>query len=273
MCTHHKHQGPVELQSGEPSLEHPVSQLCTQSQVDSRAYKYWCAAMGEEPRYHRKQWEFCYILQALGEAGMLDSGFRGLGFAVGREPLSSMFASRGCEILATDAPANADVGGAWSASDQHASNAAHLNERGLCAQSEFDRRVRFEAVDMNRIPEHCNGFDFLWSACAFEHLGSLEKGAEFLERSLKCLRPGGIAVHTTEYNVSSENETLASGSTVLYRRGDILEIAQKLWAQGHHIVLNLNPGGGNADSQIDGPPYQGVHLKLWTAGFVATSLV
>src|SRR2546430_1704158 len=95
---------PVEFHIAEPTLEHPVSQLCTQRQVDSRAYRAWCAVMREEPRYHRKQWEFCYILQALAEAGVMEPEFRGIGFAVGREPLSAILAQHGCRVLATDLP-------------------------------------------------------------------------------------------------------------------------------------------------------------------------
>ena len=53
-------------------------------------------------RLHRKIWEFCFIAQALDERGMLARGRRGLGFAVGTEPLPAMFASRGCAIVATD---------------------------------------------------------------------------------------------------------------------------------------------------------------------------
>ena len=73
-------------------------------------------------------------------------------------------------------------------------------------------------------------------------------------------------------NVSSDEETLSSGGTVLYRRKDVLELADRLRAAGHEISLNLNSGGGEVDRQIDGPPFQGNHLKLWTDGFVATSL-
>ncbi len=48
-----------------PVLENPVSQACTQAQLDAAVYRAWCGVIREVPRYHRKQWEFCYILQAL----------------------------------------------------------------------------------------------------------------------------------------------------------------------------------------------------------------
>jgi len=49
----------------EPTLGHPVSQLCTESQLLSRAFPFWCCQMKERAWCHRKQWELCYIL-ALG---------------------------------------------------------------------------------------------------------------------------------------------------------------------------------------------------------------
>lgn len=256
----------------EATLEHPVSQLCTQAQVDSRAYRRWCHAMGEEPRYHRKQWEFCYVLQALAEAGMLDNEIRGLGFGVGQEPLSAMFAARGCRIVATDAPEDSATAAVWAESSQHARAGERLNARGLCDPELFARRVQYRPVDMNAVPAGLAGFDFVWSSCAMEHLGNLDLGLRFLWRSLDCLRPGGLAVHTTEYNVSSTDATLEEGGTVLYRRGDIVALAADLREAGHEIELNLNTGSGPADLHIDGPPYDGIHLKLWTAGYVATSL-
>src|SRR5437868_2278891 len=99
----------IEFRTTEPTLEHPVSQLCTQNQVDSAAYRAWCKCMGEEPYYHRKQWEFCYILEALAEAGLMEAGFHGLGFGVGKEPISAILAQRGCEVLATDLPSDAEL--------------------------------------------------------------------------------------------------------------------------------------------------------------------
>ena len=80
---------------GEPSLARPVSQVCTQSQFYEPAYVYWCGQFREAPRTHRKQWEFCYILQALSVRGKLSPEVRGLGFGVGEEPLAALFAARG----------------------------------------------------------------------------------------------------------------------------------------------------------------------------------
>ncbi len=255
----------------EPTLEHPVSQLCTQKQVDSRAYCRWCEDMREQPRYHRKQWEFCYILEALAEAGLLEPGCRGVGFGVGKEPLSALFANRGCDIVATDQPGSLPAAATWSQTGQHATSLDSLNDRGLCDPSLFAKRVTFAEADMNHVPDHLHGFDFVWSACALEHLGSLECGCRFIRRSLELLRPGGISVHTTEFNLSSDEETVEAGATVYYRRRDIVELAESLAREGHEMILNFHPGSGEIDGHIDEEPFSETHLKLRSAGCVATS--
>ena len=76
--------------------------LCRQEHLQKDFYRYWCARLGQAPRYHRKQWEYVYVLQALWERGLLAPGRSGLGFGVGREPLAAVMAASGCRILATD---------------------------------------------------------------------------------------------------------------------------------------------------------------------------
>ena len=92
--------------------------------------------------------------------------------------------------------------------------------------------VKLRSVDMNSIPDDIEGYDFTWSACAFEHLGSIDKGLEFVKNSLKCLKPGGIAVHTTEFNASSDQNTLTSGPTVLFRKKDLELLGEEKCARG-----------------------------------------
>jgi SAM-dependent methyltransferase len=257
---------------GPASLTHPVSQGCTQSQMAEPAYAWWCAQIFEEPKTHRKQWEFCFILQALARNGMLAPGLRGLGFGVGAEPLTALFASRGASVLATDLePEEAFVKG-WVETDQHARNREALNDRGICPADAFERLVDFRFMDMNAIPADVRDFDFCWSACALEHLGSIQQGLKFVENSLDCLRPGGVAVHTTEFNCSSDDDTLDKASTVLFRKRDFLALARRLRAAGHDVVLNFDLGDQPLDHHFDLPPYGWEnHLKLQIQQWVTTS--
>lgn len=250
-----------------------ASRLCTQDQLRSAEYATWCRQMRDLPRMHRKQWEFCFVAEALSKAGALYPGARGLGFGVGQEPLPSLFASYGCEIVATDLDEEQAQQTGWANSRQHMKTLQMMNSRGICRQEAFDRLVSMKIADMNDIPTDFQDFDFTWSSCSLEHLGSLEHGLEFVRNSLKCLRPGGMAVHTTEYNVSSDNDTVSKGGTVIYRRQDIERLAEALRAEGHEITLDFDPGHGPADVYVDVPPYcNAPHLKLALWQFTTTSI-
>ena len=64
---------------------------------------------------------------------------------------------------------------------------------------------------MNHLPDDLRGFDFTWSSCALEHLGTLAAGADFVVAQMDCLRPGGVAVHTTEFLVDQRRPGRADG--------------------------------------------------------------
>ena len=108
----------------------------------------------------------------------------------------------------------------------------------------------------------------------FDIIGSLEAGLQFVINSVeRCLRPGGIAVHTTELNMSSDDHTLDSGPTVLYRRRDLIGIVDALRDRGHDVQpFRPAPDAHVLDFHVDVPPFaHDPHLKLEVGGFVTTS--
>lgn len=252
-----------------PSLR---SCLCTQARLESPSFTWWSEQVGYPKVLHRKRWEFCFVAQVLHEHGMLAPGKRGLGFAVGKEPMPALFASFGCEVVATDLPPE-KAGPEWTSTNQHATSIEPLHRPWLCSQDVMRQRVAFRFVDMNDIPEDLTGFDFVWSCCAFEHLGSIRKGKRFIQRMVRCLKPGGIAVHTTEFNVGSNWWTLHRGPAVIYRRRDFETMKADLERAGHTVIdFDFDPGSGPADQHVDEPPYpQEVHLKMRFGGHVTTS--
>lgn len=260
--------------AGMPAVIGLKSKGCTQSDIESAWFVYWCQQMKIAPVYHRKLWEFCYILQALFEAGALREKACGLGFGCGEEPLPSLFASLGIAVTATDAPAEA--AGVWTTSGQYAQSQEALFKPYLCERSAFDRLVSFTPVDMRNIPADLTGrFDFTWSSCALEHLGSIAEGLRFIEESTRCLRAGGVAVHTTEWNFTSDDETLEDVATVLFLRKHFEEVAQRLSDKGYTVApLDFDTGSGVLDGFIDLPPYdhpQHAHLRLMLGQFGSTS--
>lgn len=246
---------------------------CSQELLQSEKFQFWIHQIKEQnSRMHRKLWEWSFISQALFERGLLNPGIKGLGFAVGQEPLSALFAFYGCKILATDLNVNNKNVEGWARTNQHAAGLKDLNKLKICPNEIFNRRVSFRFVNMNNIDKDLRGFDFVWSSCSLEHLGSLEKGKEFIYNSLNCLKPGGFAIHTTEFNVSSNTDTLVNGESVIYRKKDIREIAINLRSAGHKIKLDFNFGTKPYDLHVDYPPYsQDIHLRLNLLGFVSTS--
>lgn len=251
-----------------------TSRLCTQAQLDEPWYTEWCAALGEEPRAHRKLWEHAYLAAALDALDQLRPGRTGLGFGVGREPLVALFAGRGCRVVATDLPRDAEGARGWSNVDQHSGGLQGLLRPDICAPDRFGELVRWRSVDMRAVPEDLTSFDFCWSACSLEHLGSLEAGLLFIERSLTTLAPGGVAIHTTEYNLSSNDATPRTGHTVLYRHRDLEGLVAGLEGAGHEVAtLDLERGAGVLDEYVDLPPYgDDPHLALWYKTFTTTSV-
>lgn len=260
-----------------------VSQVCRHATLDSPTFRSWLDRLGEPWRAHRKLWELAFIAQALHERGLLAPGRRGLGFAVGAEKLPALFAALGCSIVATDLPADDDRRRPWARTGQWVDSLEALNAAGLCDPDAFRQRVVHRPVDMNHIPDDLRGFDFAWSTCSFEHCGSIELGLRFLEAQMACLRPGGVAVHTTEFNLSSNRGTRRRGACVVFRLCDLEAVCGRLTDAGHAVEpFDLDPGSHPLDRHVDEPPFRDAdagtggtqvkHLRLALYGYASTSI-
>ena len=258
---------------GEPTLAAPVSQMCTTAQMQEPTYESWLSKLATPHQWHRKQWELVYVLRVLESRGCFVAGARGLGFGSGTDCIASYVASQGCDVLATDLSVGDQQSAGWRASGQHAAGLDSMFWPGICSREAFDAHVRFRAVDMRAIPSDLSGYDFCWSACAFEHLGSIRKGLDFVRNSIGTLRPGGVAVHTTEFNLTSNGRTVDHEETVLFRRRDMERLARRLESEGHRVSpFNFHRGGGRLDQHVDVPPFSGgEHLRIALKQFVATS--
>ena len=227
--------------------------------------------LGSDCVINRKAWEFVFIAQALQERGMLAKGKKGLGFAVGKEPLPALFAKYGCKIVATDIDSSIETAQGWASSNQHSSSVEDLYKPDLCDKDTFNKNVSFSPLDMNSISDNFKDFDFCWSSCAFEHLGSIQNGKQFIYNMIKCLKPGGIAVHTTEFNLTSYFGTDLCGNSI-FGHDDIIEMHNNLIAQGHNVEeLDFRLGVYNEENYVAYPPYEKPHFKLWLDGNMSTS--
>jgi 2-polyprenyl-3-methyl-5-hydroxy-6-metoxy-1,4-benzoquinol methylase len=224
----------------------------------------------QEPLFHRKQWEYVYILRALEQFGMLMPGRSGVGFGCGKEPLAAVMAKRGARVTCTDIKPVGMGDKYWGST-----NVNDFFYEGICPWETFESHVSFRAVDMNGIPDDLGHHDFIWSSCALEHLGSLQHGIDFVLEANKCLKPGGIAVHTTELNVEDDEATFESAGLSLYRKRDLFRMQALVEAQGNIVLpINFEMGDGELDRYVDLPPYtRNKHIKVMVQdNYVTTSI-
>lgn len=243
------------------------------SHMEHPRYQGWLHEMHEGHAYHRKVWEWCYLLDAMEQAGVLRPGASALGFGVGREPVPAVLAGRGVAVLATDQPAHgAEI---WDRTNEHAADGGALRNDGICDADRFAELVRFRPVDMRALPADLGVHDVLWSSCCIEHLGSPQAGLDFVLDSLRHVKPGGLSVHTTEYD-TLDNDPIVEvdePSTVFYRRRDIEALVLRLRREGHRVTCNFKVSQQQpADRFVDTPPYtHDPHLRLQVGRAVATS--
>jgi hypothetical protein len=262
------------------------SKPSTQADIAAAWTAYWCSELKIPVVFHRKIWELAYVLQAIYNHDAIGPGKRGLGFGCGQEPLPSYLTSKGAVITVTDLPPE-DMGErGWADTAQHTSSLDMAFHDHLVDRETFEKNASLRYVDMTDIPDDLTGYDFCWSICAFEHLGSIELGLKFVEDSMKTLKTGGVSVHTTEFNFMRDDATIDNWPTVLFQRRHFIELAERLEAKGHKVApLDFNIGADPLDRFIDIPPFaqnlpehmremwehEGFpHIKLSVDGFPCT---
>ncbi len=219
-----------------------------------------------------KFWQNAIIAEVVFNKFKDNKNIIGIGFGVGQERLPSLFASKGYRILATDQDFKTDKAKYWSKYEL-AQGPNSLNRLKICPPATFKKNVNYMAIDMKKIPKKLtDSYNFLWSNCALGHLGSIEAGLEYIEESLKCLKPGGLAVHTTELNVLSDKYTSTSGDTVIFRPRDIKKLFRKLANQGYICeTLKYTLGDSAMDSRVSmRPQFGNDYSKIQVNGHLAT---
>ncbi|MBD5417793.1 MAG: class I SAM-dependent methyltransferase [Desulfovibrio sp.] len=280
-----------------PMIDAPVkigltSKITTQEDLESDWSRYWTKELKANFRYNRKRWEFAFVLQALFENDMF--GKSGLGFACGNESLPSYLISRGCTITAGDKPLDEEDGGQkkWRSTGEYTESKELLFKQALVSREAFDAAFQLKYLDMNAIPDDSEAtYDFIWSVCAIEHLGSIDNGLKFLCESLKLLKPGGISVHTTEYNLFSDDLTIESPDLSFFRKKDFQRLRELLENKAELLDIDYALGDLPFDRYIDMSPYspqdlseapftgleiphdnRTPHLRLLQAGFPITCM-
>jgi hypothetical protein len=134
--------------------------------------------------------------------------------------------------------------------DEHASSLGGMFMPDMVSKERFDELVSFQHADMNHISPELHGkINFVWSMCSLEHAGSISMGYRLALDSMEVLKPGGAAVYTEKFTLSSLDKTIERGDTALWRKHDM----QRLWED--HLSLGYtmqepcwNAGGYHSDA-------------------------
>ncbi|HAM22778.1 MAG TPA: hypothetical protein DCQ04_11000 [Actinobacteria bacterium] len=212
-----------------------VSQACQARHFRDPAYLKWAQVMKFGPYWHRKFWEWASIMETAEVGGVLRPGSRAVGFGVGQEPISAALALHDVDVLATDVPTSDSQAAAWATGLQHAESIDILQHPDICPPEKFKGVVSFRPVDMNALdPEvlPAGSFDFAWSSCVIEHLGSPKLAMDFVLNCAELLAPGGVMIHTTEYELLNRGETRDYGNCAIFRIDDLQQVVDTLNKRG-----------------------------------------
>ncbi|KAJ1540521.1 hypothetical protein HK096_010842 [Nowakowskiella sp. JEL0078] len=241
------------------NLQPLVSKLANQMDFETKWFKtiHKKLYQTDEIQMHRKRWEMVYIANIVLEMGLCSKGKKGLVWAAGQEILVSFFAGYGCSILATDMPPDGADISAWSNTGQFASSKESLFLEKYVAKNDFDELNLFEIFDET----------------LKEHVGSILLGQKFIIDAMDLLKPGGVAIHTTEFTLSSLDKTVDTGITVLWRKQDVEYLVHSLKVLGFEVYpMDFGAGTGIFDQKPDLPPYNlQQHIKLQIGQHIATS--
>lgn len=221
-----------------------------------------CAELDMIPTPHRKKWEFAYVADAVLQRKTALETLSAIGFGVGSEPIPAWLVRRGIKVIATDLPSEE-----WAASGQNSDSLTQLYRPSIIPNDVLSTRCEFLPLDMNSIPSHLHGiFDISWSCGSLEHIGGIEKGKQFILNQMKCLRPGGIAIHTTEFNLTSDYYTIHQSNLCAFRGLDFSDIERRLRAQGDKLI-GLDLSKPDLVPTLDGD----LHPALSIGGYTITS--
>jgi len=111
-----------------------------------------------------------------------------------------------------------------------------LRDRAPCDEAAFAENVAVRLASWRRLPEDLVNFDFLWSARANESLYSVAATVQFVENAMRCLRPGGLAVHVMSYDLAPGGRSTPSSERILLQQNDVERLSLVLVSRGYEVA-------------------------------------
>lgn len=254
----------------EPTLETIASQVCTSKQFSEPIYYRLCKEIAQDKLFHRKQWEYIFILRALEQLCVLQSSFSGLGFGCGKEPLAAVMAKRSVDVICTDIEPVEKGDAYWGST-----NVRDYFYEGICTWEQFEKHVSFRPANMNDIPDDLGIHEF--------HLVILCSRTSWFASTWNRFRAQCQQMPEGRWRSSAHDRAQRRG-----RGGNVRERRSLLISEERHpphagagrqqgnvfLPINFNMGSDELDKYVDLPPFnRNKHLKLLVEEkYVTTSI-
>ena len=177
----------------------PLSKLCDAVDwMDPEFDRIVRTELLEEPRLHRKQWEFAHIFRALRALGQLNGTSRGLSMGGGQERLLYAIARSAGHLTVTDLYESGSIWDGARTDDP---------DRSIRAAAPFPvdfSRLDAQRMDMRTLEFGDALFDFCYSSCAIEHIGGHDDFLAHLREVRRVLKQHGVYVLTTEFHYGDD---------------------------------------------------------------------
>jgi len=183
--------------------------------------------LNEFPRFHRKQWEFAMIFHALRTRGMLEDNKVGLSMGSGNELVLYSIARKVKHLTATDLYSSETL---WDCA-----RAANPDEY-IRKSKPFpvdDAKLAALTMDMRKLSFKDNFFDFAYSSCAIEHIGSDADFLQHLNEVHRVLKDGGVYILTTEFTFADATVPMPNNYLFSPEHLDRLIIASRFTPEKH----------------------------------------
>lgn len=240
----------VVLPEPELELARLDSRPARYADIQSAWFAYWAGQTNASVRPHRKLWEFAAILQTIYESGLMVPGARALGFGVADEPLPSYLASLGIDVVATDLADETERD--------------RMFNPMLVESDVFDQRVEISNLDLRRLDDPTlRGFDFCWSSGVLNNFHAMDEAADAVIGAMDTLRPGGLAVHTTDFAFADDMPFSPKGGLAFPKRF-FESLADQLNGRRHEVLpLSFGLGDHPLDGYVDLEPFEAGGSAAW----------
>jgi SAM-dependent methyltransferase len=184
---------PLPAQSFDPG-DVPLNKVCRVADAANPLWRLGYGDLGfaEDPGvFHRKVWEFNQTLYGLRKLRRLAPTATALGIGCGHEELMYFLANRIGRVVATDL-----YEGTWIGGESDADVLAFPAKYAPFKYREDHLEVR--RMDGLALAADDATFDFVFCLSSIEHFGRLKDKLRSLQEMFRVLKPGGVAVLTTE---------------------------------------------------------------------------